>query len=85
MVSRVLIGVSCQLSNFLHNVMGTHWQGPDICLFVSIFSVVLNGVSCQSSICLHEVTGNHCECLVNRLLVSMKSRVLIVSVLSIVC
>ena len=41
-------------------------------------------VSCQSSICVHDVTATHCECLVNRLFVSMMSQLLIVSVLSIV-
>ena len=42
------------------------------------------GVSCQSSYYLHGVNGTHWECLVNRLIISMVSMVLIESVLSIV-
>ena len=42
------------------------------------------GVSCQSSNCRHDVMGTHWECLVNRLFVSIKSWVPIVSVVSIV-
>ena len=41
------------------------------------------GVSCQSSFYLYGVKGTQWECLVNRLFTSMKSWVLIVSVLSI--
>ena len=41
-------------------------------------------VAYKSSICLYDVTATHCECLVNRLFVSMMSQLLIVSVLSIV-
>ena len=37
-------------------------------------------MSCQSSLCLHEVMDTHWECLVNRLFISMASRVLIVDV-----
>ena len=42
------------------------------------------GVSFQSSICLHDVKDTHWGCIVNRIFVSMMSRILIGGVLSIV-
>ena len=53
-------------------------------LFISVVSRYCPGVYCQSSIYLHGVTATHWECLVNRLVISMVSVVLIGSVLSII-
>ena len=83
-MSWVLIGVSCQLSICLHFVMGTHWGVLTTVYLSPLCHENSLGVSCQSSICLHDVKDTHWGCIVNRLFVSMLSRILIGGVLSIV-
>ena len=58
-MSRVLIGVSCQSSTCLHYVTGTHWR---------VLAIIYLSPLCH---------GYSLGCLVNHLLVSIMSRVLI--------